>query len=82
MPPAILLSALLATAYGALFHLWRGGDVRRLGLFLVAGWIGFGLGQLAGMLIGWNAVMVGEVHLIEATAGSLMALLVVNRPSA
>ena len=56
--------------------------MRRLGLFLVAGWIGFGLGQLAGTLIGWNAVMVGEVHLIEATAGSLMALLVVNRPSA
>jgi len=80
--PAILLSALLSTAYGAVFHVWRGGSLRRLGLFLVAAWVGFGLGQLAGMLIGWDAGQVGEVHLIEATLGSLIALIVVNRPAA
>lgn len=82
MLPAILLSALLSTAYGAVFHVWRGGSLRRLGLFLVAAWVGFGLGQLAGMLIGWDAGRVGEVHLIEATLGSLIALIVVNRPAA
>ncbi|MGH2593360.1 MAG: hypothetical protein ACRDGG_07590 [Anaerolineae bacterium] len=82
MPPALLLSALLSTAYGAAFHFWRGGDLRRLGLFLVAGWVGFGLGQLAGLLIDWNGAMLGEVHLVEATIGSLIALLVVNRPPA
>jgi hypothetical protein len=80
--PAILLSAILSTAYGAVFHVWRGGSLRRLGLFLVAAWVGFGLGQLAGMLIGWDAGQVGEVHLIEATLGSLIALIVVNRPAA
>ncbi len=82
MPPALLLSALLSTAYGAAFHLWRGGDLRRLGLFLVAGWVGFGLGQVAGLSLGWNGGMIGEVHVIEATTGSLIALLVVNRPTA
>jgi len=82
MPPAILLAVLLSTAYGAAFHVWRGGDRRRLGLFLVAGWVGFGLGQLLGLLISWNGAMLGEVHLVEATLGSLIALLVVNRPSA
>jgi hypothetical protein len=82
MPPALLLSGLISTAYGALFHLWRGGDVRRLALFLVAAWIGFGLGQLAGALIGWNGAMLGDVHFAEATVGSWLALLVVNRPSA
>ena len=82
MLPAILLSAILSTAYGAVFHVWRGGSLRRLGLFLVAAWVGFGLGQLAGMLIGWDAGQVGEVHLIEATLGSLIALIVVNRPAA
>jgi len=82
MPPALLLSALLSTAYGAAFHFWRGGGLRRLGLFLVAGWIGFGLGQLVGMLIEWNVGMLGEVHLVEATIGSLIALSVVNRPAA
>ena len=82
MLAAVLLSTLLSTAYGALFHLWRGGGLRRLGLFIVAGWIGFGLGQLAGQAIGWNAAMLGEVHLIEASAGSLIALLIANRPAA
>jgi hypothetical protein len=80
--PALLLSALLSTAYGAAFHFWRGGDFRRLGLFLMAAWIGFGLGQLAGALIAWNGAMLGEVHVLEATIGSLIALLVVNRPGA
>ena len=82
MQPALLLSALLSTVYGAAFHFWRGDDVRRLGLFLVASWIGFGLGQIAGTLIGWKAGMIGEAHLIEATLGSLIALVVVNRPAA
>ncbi len=82
MAPALLFSAIVSTVYGALFHFWRGGSLRRLGLFLVAAWIGFGAGQVAGRLIGWNLGMVGDVHLIEATLGSLIALIVVNRPTA
>lgn len=82
MSPALLLSALLSTAYGAVFHLWRGGDVRRLMVFVVAAWIGFGVGQLLGALIGWPAGRIGEVHVVLASIGSLAALLVVNRPSA
>ena len=81
MPPALLFSLLLSTAYAALFHLWRGGGVRRLGLFLVAAWIGFALGQAAGSLLGWNVAMLGEVHLLEATIGSAMALVIVSRPT-
>ncbi len=82
MPPWFLLAALLSTAYGAVFHLWRGGDMRRLGLFLLASWIGFGLGQAAGALLGSSFAVLGEVHLLEASAGSLIALIVVNRPPA
>jgi len=82
VPPVFLISALISTFYGAVFHVWRGGNARRLALFLSAGWIGFGLGQLIGALIGWNIGMLGEVHLIEASAGSLIALLIVNRPAA
>ncbi|HEY4689320.1 MAG TPA: hypothetical protein VIK33_08415 [Anaerolineae bacterium] len=82
MTPILLTVALLSTAYGAAFHLWRGGTLRRLGLFMIASWIGFGLGQVAGALLGWNGAMLGEVHLLEATLGSAIALLVVNRPPA
>jgi len=82
MPPWILLAAFLASVYGVVFHLVRGGGVRRLALFVAASWAGFGLGQLAGTLAGWNAVLIGDVHVVEATLGSLIALLVVNRPAA
>jgi hypothetical protein len=82
MSPAFLLSALLSSAYGAAFHMWRGGDLRRLAVFLVTAWIGFGVGQLIGSLIGWSGGQIGEVHVVEATIGSLTGLLVVNRPSA
>ncbi len=82
MPPALLLSAILSTVYGVAFHLWRGGNIRRLMLFLVAAWFGFGLGQLIGAALNWNVGLIGEVHLIEATIGSLIALIVVNRPAA
>ena len=82
MSPGLLLSALLSTAYGAAFHLWRGGDVRRLGVFLISAWIGFGVGQLIGSLLGWSGGQIGEVHVVAATIGSFIGLLVVNRPSA
>jgi len=81
MPPALLIFLLLPTAYAALFHLWRGGSARRLGVLLVAAWIGFGLGQVAGLLLGWDVAMLGEVHLLEATFGSLTALVIVSRPA-
>jgi len=81
MSPALLFSFLLSTTYAALFHLWRGGSVRRLGLLLLAAWIGFGLGQVAGLLLGWNVAMLGEVHLLEASFGSLVVLLIVSRPA-
>jgi hypothetical protein len=80
MPPALMLAALLSTAYAALFHLLRGGALRRLGLLLIASWVGFGLGQAAGALIAWNGAMIGEIHLIEATIGSGIGLVVVSRP--
>lgn len=56
--------------------------MRRLFVFLVTAWIGFGVGQLIGLLIGWSGGQIGEVHVIEATIGSVIGLLVVNRPSA
>lgn len=82
MPPSLLLAAMLSTSYSALFHLLRGGDMRRLGLLMLAGWVGFALGQLAGLLIDWNGAMLGEIHLIESTIGTLLALVFVSRPSA
>jgi hypothetical protein len=70
MPPSLLLSSLIASVYAALFHLWRGRSFRELPLYLGAAVAGFGLGQLAGDLIGLDALMIGPLHVVEASLAS------------
>jgi hypothetical protein len=69
-----LLAFALATIYGAAFHLWRGGNARRLLLYLLAGWLGFALGQGLGELLSLTILKVGQIHLLPATLGSAIAL--------
>ena len=76
--PGLALSVLLATAIGAVFHLWRGGGYGMLVRYLLAAWGGFALGQLAGWLGGWEWAMVGQVHLLEGTLGSGLVLVIVH----
>ncbi len=76
--PGLALSALLATAYGAAFHLLRGGDYGRLARYMLAAWAGFALGQVAAWLAGWEFAMIGEVHVVEGTLGSLLLMVIVH----
>lgn len=75
--PGLALAALLATAYGAAFHLWRDGGYGMLVRYLLAAWAGFALGQLAGWLGGWEIVTVGQVHVLEGTLGSGLLLTII-----
>ncbi|MFZ5916965.1 MAG: hypothetical protein ACOYZ7_08540 [Chloroflexota bacterium] len=74
--PPFVLSILISTALAALFNLWQGGSARDLALYLIAGWLGFALGQLAGDWLGLNLLMIGQVHVAEAslTCGLLLFL--------
>lgn len=74
LSPALWLALLLAVCYSVLFTAWRGGW-RQLPLDLVAGLIGFGIGQLAGNLLGLRWLRVGEVQLLWGTLGSVGVLL-------
>jgi len=76
MSPALLLSALIASIYGALFHVWRGRSFRELPLYLIASGLGFALGQFAGNLIGLHIFVIGPIHVIEATLGSWAMLFI------
>ncbi len=73
--PSVVFGFILATFYGAIFHLLLGGDARRLALFLLAGWIGFTLGHVFGIIIGVNVLTVGSLRLFSATLGAWLALL-------
>lgn len=65
---------LLSTLFGAAFHLWQGGGARWLLLYLLAGWVGFAAGQVAGQLSGFHFFSAGQLNLLPASAGSVLAL--------
>lgn len=82
--PSVTFSFILATLYGVVFHLLVGGDVRRLAMYLVAGWLGFAVGQLFGTIAGVELFRIGPLRTVSATAGAWIALiaarLLLNRP--
>lgn len=71
---AIILGFLLATAYGAAFHIILGGPAKRIPLYLAASWFGFALGQVIGDFLNVDFLMVGAVHLFSASLGSWACL--------
>ncbi len=73
--PNATLAFILATLLGAAFHLLTGGDARRLALFLLAGWIGFGLGHTLGVVMDINLFNIGTLRIVAAIAGAIIALL-------
>jgi hypothetical protein len=72
--PALLFGFLLSSAYGATFHLWRGGGAGRLLLDLFLAWSGFAAGQILGDWLGLTIARLGPLHLGLATLGSLAFL--------
>ncbi|GAP10736.1 hypothetical protein BECAL_01912 [Bellilinea caldifistulae] len=73
---SVLLGMVIATLYGSVFHLWRGGSLIRLGLYLVFAWIGFWGGHWLGGLVGWEFFKVGQLNIGPATIGSFVTLAV------
>lgn len=76
--PTTIFGFILATLFGAVFHLIMGGDARRLALFLLAGWVGFGLGHLLGAIFDVNILNIGTLRILTASMGALVALFVAH----
>ncbi|MCL4875397.1 MAG: hypothetical protein KJ064_02000 [Anaerolineae bacterium] len=76
--PSLVFGFMLATFYGSTFHFILGGDARRLALFLLAGWLGFALGQIVGEILQINAINIGPLHFFTATIGALIGLFTVT----
>ena len=73
--PSVIFGFILATLYSATFHFLLGGDARRLALFLLAGWLGFTLGHVFGVIFGVSMLSIGPLHTFAATLGAWLALL-------
>jgi hypothetical protein len=78
IPPALLLSAVIASAYAALHNLWRNGSPRDLFFCLIAAWAGFALGQVSGWLIQLSWGMIGSIYMVEGTLFAWLMLFLMN----
>ncbi|MDX2162541.1 MAG: hypothetical protein SF162_14555 [bacterium] len=72
---------------GAIFHLIVGGGGQRLVVYLLAAWVGFGVGHVAGMFFDVQVFAVGSLRLLPALVGGGIALIFVyalhvSRPTA
>jgi hypothetical protein len=72
--PGLVFALLLATGYGAGFHLLFGGRAAKLVLYLLASWMGFALGQWVGGILGLEILNIGPVHTFSASLGAWLAL--------
>lgn len=69
--PSFVLGATLATFFGASFHLWRGGGLGRLLLYLALAWVGFWSGHWVALQADWGLFRIGPLYLGIAVLGSL-----------
>ena len=72
--PAVIFSFFVATLFGGLLHLWRGGNLFRLVLYLVLSWVGFFGGHFLAESLSINFIDVGTIHLGLGIVGSLVLL--------
>ncbi len=72
--PALVLAFLVATIYGFIFFLLFGSGRARLILYWFVAVAGFGAGQGIASAIGLRLLNIGDVHLIEGTLASALAL--------
>jgi len=73
--PTILLGIVISSLYGAAFHLWRGGNLWRLLLYIFLAWTGFWLGHGIGNRLEWTFGSIGTLRLGMASIGTFVALL-------
>lgn len=72
--PAIVFSFFMATLLGSLLHLWRGGSLVHLLLYLVLSLIGFFVGHNLANALSINFITLGTINLGMGILGSLAFL--------
>ena len=72
--PSIIIGIVISSLYGVAFHLWRGGGLGRIILYVILAWIGFWVGHIIGSSFGWTFFSLGPLRLGTATLGALLTL--------
>ncbi|MFC1996560.1 hypothetical protein ACFLXI_02995 [Chloroflexota bacterium] len=72
--PSIIIGIVISSLYGVAFHLWRGGGLGRLFIYIILAWIGFWAGHIIGNNMEWYFLSLGPLRLGTATLGAAFAL--------
>ena len=72
--PGVTLGLLISSGLSLVFHIFRGGALSRLMLYLVAGWFSFFLGHLVGEWINLRLLRVGPLNMFPAVLAALVGL--------
>jgi hypothetical protein len=60
--PALAFGLAASTLMGAVFHVWKGGGLGRLFLYLILAWVGFWGGHLLGDRLGLTFGSIGPLR--------------------
>lgn len=69
-----ILGLTIASACAFLFHILRGGSLKRLAIYALSAWIGFFSGHLLGEIINWQLLRLGSINLFPALLGTILSL--------
>ena len=74
--PMVVLAVLLASLYATVFHVIKGRTLVELPIFWVASLLGFATGELAARVLSLDVLMIGELHVLEASIVSIAFLFI------
>ncbi len=69
-----ILGLTIASACAFLFHVLRGGNLKRLSIYIAAAWTGFFSGHFLGELINLQLLRLGPLNLFAALLGTILSL--------
>jgi hypothetical protein len=74
--PTFIFGLVISTLLGAIFHIWHGGGIGKLALYLLLGWLGFWIGHYLAERLGFYLTSIGSLHLGPALGMGLLFLFV------
>ncbi|MBN1230351.1 MAG: hypothetical protein JXA19_00645 [Anaerolineales bacterium] len=76
---SFLLGVLISSIPGVFWHLIRGGSFGKMLVYLIAGWVGFWVGQYTANRLEIYVLSIGALHLGLAILGSVILVLLAGK---
>jgi uncharacterized membrane protein len=76
--PGVLMGLVTASILGLVYHLIRGGSIRRLVLYCICAWIAFFIGHWLGATLNWTYWRWGSLNMLPALLTTVLSLVVAD----